>query len=156
MFFWPFGGSDSITTQEVQIDQTNCPKGRIGNPLLYMYHPIKTSHFVWSTGLPGTKAYLLGWLPVPGGGGGVGRYFFCLHPFEVLVVQRIWVVYVCVFCCVSGFAIITWNNTKKLEKPWITKGQYLAIFRVDFIMYVFSAVYQCFILPSTMWVLNQK
>ena len=35
----------------------------------------------------------------------------------------------------TGFAIISWNNPKKLEKPWITKGQYLAIFRVDFIMY---------------------
>ena len=32
-----------------------------------------------------------------------------------------------------GFAIITWNNPKKLEKPWITKRQYLAIFRVYFI-----------------------
>ena len=28
-----------------------------------------------------------------------------------------------------GFAIITWNNPKKLEKPCITKGQYLSIFR---------------------------
>ena len=34
----------------------------------------------------------------------------------------------------SGFAIIPWNNPKKLEKPCITKGQYLEIFRVDFIM----------------------
>ncbi len=34
----------------------------------------------------------------------------------------------------SGFAIIPWNNPKKLEKPWITKGQHLAIFRVDSIM----------------------
>ena len=33
-----------------------------------------------------------------------------------------------------GFAIITWNNPKKLEKPWITKEQHLAIFTVDFIM----------------------
>ena len=33
-----------------------------------------------------------------------------------------------------GFAIIPWNNPKKLEKPCITKGQYLAIFRVDSIM----------------------
>ncbi len=24
--------------------------------------------------------------------------------------------------CRTGFAIITWNNPKKLEKPWITKG----------------------------------
>ena len=30
-----------------------------------------------------------------------------------------------------GFAIITWNNPKKLEKPWITKRQHLAIFMVD-------------------------
>ncbi len=22
----------------------------------------------------------------------------------------------------TGFAIITWNNPKKFEKPWITKG----------------------------------
>ncbi len=28
----------------------------------------------------------------------------------------------------SGFAIIPWNNPKKLEKPYITKGQDLAIF----------------------------
>ena len=34
----------------------------------------------------------------------------------------------------TGCAIIPWNNPKKLEKPWVTKGQYLAIFRVDFIM----------------------
>ena len=34
----------------------------------------------------------------------------------------------------TGFAIITGNNPTKLERPWITKGQYLAIFRVDFIM----------------------
>ena len=25
---------------------------------------------------------------------------------------------------ITGFAIITWNNPKKLEKPWITKGFY--------------------------------
>ena len=34
----------------------------------------------------------------------------------------------------TGFAIIPWNNPKKLEKPCITKEQYLAIFRVDSIM----------------------
>ena len=39
----------------------------------------------------------------------------------------------------SGFAIITWNNPKKLEKTWITKGQYLAIFRVDFIILTVGA-----------------
>ena len=34
----------------------------------------------------------------------------------------------------SGFAIITWNNPKNWEKPYITKGLYLSIFRVDFPM----------------------
>ena len=34
----------------------------------------------------------------------------------------------------TGFAIITWNNPKKLEKPCITKGQYLSIFRIDFLV----------------------
>ena len=29
---------------------------------------------------------------------------------------------------ITGFAIIPSNNPKKLEKPCITKGQYLAIF----------------------------
>ena len=32
----------------------------------------------------------------------------------------------------TGFAIITWNNPKQLEKPCITKGEYLSIFGVDF------------------------
>ena len=31
---------------------------------------------------------------------------------------------------IPGFAIIPLNNPKKLQKPWITKGQYLALFRV--------------------------
>ena len=39
---------------------------------------------------------------------------------------------------VPGFAIITWNNPKKIlkkyEKSYITKRQYLSIFRVDFPM----------------------
>ena len=39
-----------------------------------------------------------------------------------------------VFWCIARFAIITWNNPKKLEKPYITKGQYLSIFRLDFPM----------------------
>ena len=37
-------------------------------------------------------------------------------------------------CTYTGFAITTWNNPKKLEKPCITKGKYLSIFRVDFPM----------------------
>ena len=43
------------------------------------------------------------------------------------IVQSFWETF-------PGFAIIPWNNPKKLEKPCITKGQYLAIFRVDSIM----------------------
>ena len=33
---------------------------------------------------------------------------------------------------IPGFAIIPWNNPKKLEKPCITKGHYLAIFQTNF------------------------
>ena len=32
-------------------------------------------------------------------------------------------------CFRTGSAIITWNNPKKLEKPYITQGQYVSIFR---------------------------
>ena len=32
----------------------------------------------------------------------------------------------------TGFAIITWNNPKKLEKPCITNGHFLSTFRVIF------------------------
>ena len=45
---------DAICTQEVQREQT-LPVGRKGNPCLD--HPSKTSHFVWSTGLPGYMIY---------------------------------------------------------------------------------------------------
>ena len=37
-------------------------------------------------------------------------------------------------CYRTGSAVITWNNPKKLEKPCITKGQYVSIFRVDYPM----------------------
>ena len=35
----------------------------------------------------------------------------------------------------AGFATTTWNNPRQLEKPCITKGQYLSIFRVDFLRF---------------------
>ena len=44
-----------------------------------------------------------------------------------------------------GFAIITWNNPlkslKKLEKPCITKGKYLSIFRVPDLSHVTVGAY---------------
>ena len=40
--------------------------------------------------------------------------------------RKVWMIF--------RFAVITWNSPKQLEKPCITKGQYLSIFRVDFLM----------------------
>ena len=41
-----------IPLKEVQVDQTACPI-RIGSGILNEWIFLKTSHFVWSAGLPG-------------------------------------------------------------------------------------------------------